>query len=101
MKNDQKIEHMMNVISIAYADPEIKLRPDLQKILFDAAQELDKTGEYQLIAAKLCKSLSLYTLSHKNDFPKAANLLYNELKKEAVKYEAVALTAFMFPLWFP
>lgn len=100
MKQEEKAKQMMDQISVAYADEAVKQRPELQEILLENATLLEKNGEYQLVATKLCKAISWYYLAHQQDFPKAIGILYNQVKGEAVKYDAVAISALMMPLWF-
>lgn len=100
MKQEEKAKQMMDQISVAYADEAVKQRPELQEILLENATLLEKNDEYQLIATKLCKAISWYYLAHQQDFPKAIGILYNQVKGEAVKYDAVAISALMMPLWF-
>ncbi|MBO1308429.1 bacteriocin immunity protein [Enterococcus sp. 669A] len=100
MKQAEKAKQMMDQISTAYSDTTVKTRPQLQEILLENAALLEKHGQYQLVASKLCKSISWYYLTHQQDFPKAIGILYNQLKGEAVKYDGVAVTTLMMPLWF-
>ncbi|MFL2028431.1 bacteriocin immunity protein [Loigolactobacillus zhaoyuanensis] len=96
----EKVERMLDQISAAYGDATVKAQPELRQILLQAATQLDKNGEYQLVATKLCKALALYYWTHQQDFPAAAGVLHQQLKGEAVKYDATAMAAMMLPVWF-
>lgn len=96
----QKAEAMMDQISQAYGDQEIKQRPELQKLLLENAQLLEKTEDTGLAATRICKGIALYALAHQRDFPKALGELHNQLKSEAVKYDATAMASILLPLWF-
>lgn len=95
-----KQEEMLDLISGAYGDDEVKKLPEAQALLLANAQLLEKNGETQLVASRLCHELANFYLGHAQDFPKALVDLFNQLKPEAVKYEGVALSAMMTPLWF-
>ncbi|MFD0897860.1 bacteriocin immunity protein [Loigolactobacillus binensis] len=98
-KNLQKITQMMDQISAAYGDPAVKMQPELQALLLQAAKQLDKEGTYQLVATKLCKALALYYWGHQHNFPAAAVKLHQQLKGEAMKYDTTAAAAILLPLW--
>lgn len=101
MKQSDKTREMMDNISIAYADATVKKYPELRQILLDYARELDETGNYQLVAAKLCRSIEQSSLQNKLKLPEAIVTLYLQLKPEATFYRAAALSAMMIPVWFP
>ncbi|MFD1318148.1 bacteriocin immunity protein [Loigolactobacillus zhaoyuanensis] len=98
--NREKVERMLDQISAAYGDAAVAQRPELRQILLQAATQLDKNGEYQLAATKLCKAIALYYWTHQQDFPAAVGVLHQQLKGEAVKYDATAAAAIMLPVWF-
>lgn len=100
MRQSEKAKKMMDQISFAYAEEEIKRHPELQKFLLENAKTLEKTQNCGLVATKICKGIALYALSHQQDFPEALNVLHGQLKNEAVKYDATAMTAMLLPLWF-
>jgi hypothetical protein len=99
-KRQEKVEQMLDQISAAYGDAAVKARPELRQLLLKAATELDKTGDYALTATKLCKTIALYYWTHQQDFPLAVGRLHQQLKGEAVKYDATAAAAFLLPVWF-
>ncbi|MDU5337218.1 bacteriocin immunity protein [Enterococcus sp.] len=100
MERNEKVKQMMDHISQAYGDAEVKQRPEIQKLLLENAQLLEKTENRGLVATKICKGIALYAVSHQHDFPKALGELHNQLKSEAVKYDATAMTAILLPMWF-
>lgn len=100
MERNEKVKRMMDQISRAYGDEEIKQRPEIQKLLLENAQLLEKTENRGLVATKICKGIALYAVSHQRDFPKALGELHSQLKNEAVKYDATAMTAILLPMWF-
>lgn len=100
MKRSEKAKQMMDQISQAYGDEEIKQQPEVMRMLFENAQILEQTEDYELVATKICKGIALYALSHQHEFPKALGILHNQLKGEAIKYDATAMTAILLPLWF-
>lgn len=100
MKRDEKAKQMMDQISCAYGDEFVKTSPGIKKMLFENAQVLEKTEDCGLVATKICKEIALYALSHQQDFPEALGTLHNQLKSEAMKYDATAMTAILLPLWF-
>ena len=100
MERNEKVKQMMDYISQAYGNAEVKQLPEIQNLLLENAQLLEKTEDRGLVASKLCKGITLYAVSHQHDFPKALGELHNQLKSEAVKYDATAMTAILLPMWF-
>lgn len=100
MNHNEKTEQMMDKLSRVYGSEEIKARPEVQKFLLKNAQLLEQTENYGLVATKICKEISLYALAHQHDFPKALGELHNQLKNEAMKYDATAMAAILLPVWF-
>ncbi|MGX2946559.1 bacteriocin immunity protein [Enterococcus alishanensis] len=98
--SEEKVTAMMNNLSVAYGDEEMKKYPEIQKMLLDSAKELEKSGDSKLIAARLSYDIPKYFLGHKNDCPKALITLYYQIASDANKYKGVALSAMMLPLWF-
>ncbi|AKP67477.1 bacteriocin immunity protein [Companilactobacillus ginsenosidimutans] len=99
-KNDEKVEQMLDQLSKAYSDPEVQKRADLKTVIFNSAQQLEKNRDPDLTSSKLCKSLTLAYLAGKEGYPKAAIILFNQLKGKEVKYDGVALASLMMPVWF-
>ncbi|MGX6979717.1 bacteriocin immunity protein [Vagococcus elongatus] len=99
MKHVNKADEMFKNISTAYSDEQIKKIPELQKILLMYGAELEKTGDFKLVAAKLCRAIEQESLYKHFDLPKALMTLYHQLKPEARKYEAVMVSAMMTPFW--
>ncbi|MDT2596443.1 bacteriocin immunity protein [Enterococcus dongliensis] len=99
MRRDERVSQMMDQISRAYGDKQVN-QHEVRKLLLENAQLLEKTEDCGLVATKICQGIAWYTLSHQHDFPKALGVLYNQLKKEAVKYDATAMSALLLPLWF-
>ncbi|AUJ33198.1 MAG: bacteriocin immunity protein [Liquorilactobacillus nagelii] len=100
MKKQAAVEQMLNQLSQAYAACEIKEQPEAQQLIFSAAQELEKNGDCDLVASKLCKKIVLYYWEHKDNFPQALADLHGQIKSKAVKYDATAISAIMLPMWF-
>lgn len=98
--SEAKLTTMMNQLSSAYSDEEVAKNPQLQKIILEAAQELEKTEDTRLVATKLCQAITLNYLENKEAFPKALLTLYYQIKHDAVVYQGIALSAMMLPLWF-
>ncbi|MGL4697443.1 bacteriocin immunity protein [Enterococcus larvae] len=98
--SQNKIEKMMNQLTVAYSDEGVKRVPELQDIVFEAAKDLEKSQNTKLVASKFCSMLPQYYLSYKDQFPKALITLYYQLKKDAEIYKGTATSAIMFPLWF-
>jgi hypothetical protein len=100
MKNEEKVKKMLDHLSQAYADPEVKKYPAVQELIFSAAKELENSADCGLTATRLCKKMVLYYWSHQTEFPKALVTLHKQIKPEAVKYDGIALLAMLLPAWF-
>lgn len=98
--SEDKLKTLMEQLSSTYSDEEVSRIPELQTIILEAAQELDKTSNVKLVSTKLCNAISFYYLSNKEQFPDAMIELYYKLKSDAETYKGVALSSIMFPLWF-
>lgn len=98
--NDEKVTEVMNQLSTAFSDAEVKKYPELKNMIFESATQLNKNGDVDLVATKLCKKMTLYYLSNKDAFPKAAIILFNQLKNKSMKYDSTAAAAMLMPLWF-
>lgn len=98
--SENKLKTLMDQLSSTYSDEQVSLIPELQNIILEAAQELDKTNNTKLVSTKLCNTISFYYLSNKEQFPDALVKLYYQLKGDAEAYKGVAMSSIMFPLWF-
>lgn len=100
MKKQEDIEKMLDLLSVAYADEQVKQQAEAGEMILALAKELEKTGNCDLVVSKLSKNIVLYYWQHQKDFPSALITLHNQIKQRAVKYDATALTAIMLPMWF-
>lgn len=100
MKNSEQVSLMMDQLSKAYGDTEVKHHPDLAKMILDSAQELEKNHNPELVSSRLCKKITVSYLSNSKDFPKSIIVLFNQLKGKEMKYDGVALATMMLPAWF-
>ncbi|CAJ1184912.1 hypothetical protein CPR19088_GLDEOEPO_01809 [Companilactobacillus paralimentarius] len=100
MKNSEQVSLMMDQLSKAYGDTEVKRHPDLAKMILDSAQELEKNHNPELVSSRLCKKITVSYLANSKDFPKAIIVLFNQLKGKEMKYDGVALATMMLPIWF-
>ncbi|WP_265456120.1 bacteriocin immunity protein [Enterococcus sp. HY326] len=95
-----KVKTVTDYLSAAYSDEQVKKIPELEKLIFAAAMDVDKGGSIELMSAKLCRDIGRYVLMHQDKSPKALITLYNQLVHDAAKYEGVALSTMMLPIWF-
>lgn len=86
-------------IDQAYNDNAVKELPELQELLFAAAQDLTQQEPENLVASRLTKQLATYSFTHKNKIPAAIATLYNQLMPLAAKYDGVAMSAIMLSAW--
>jgi len=99
MKRAEKVTIMMNQLSTAYSDPEIKDKASLKDIILKSAKELEKTEDVDLVSSKLCKSITLYAIANKNNLPKSTVVLFNQLKGKEMKYDGTAIASILLPLF--
>ncbi|MFD1472037.1 bacteriocin immunity protein [Companilactobacillus mishanensis] len=97
---DTRVKEMLDEISTAYSDEDVKQRQDLRDMLLKSAADLEKNQDVELESTKLCKKIALVYLANKENFPKALVLLHNQLKNDATKYDSVVAAAFLLPIWF-
>ncbi|MCH4009633.1 bacteriocin immunity protein [Companilactobacillus sp.] len=98
--NQEKVDEMMNQLSTAFSDPEVKKYSELKDLIFKAATELEKNGNVDLVSSRLSKKMTIYYLSHKKEFPRAAVDLFNQISQRRMKYDSTALAAIMLPVVF-
>ncbi|KRK81313.1 bacteriocin immunity protein [Companilactobacillus nodensis] len=98
---DEKVKAMMDQISTAYSDPDVKKSADAKKILLDSAKELEKSEDVDLVSTRLCKKIATYCFSHPKEPLRALVVLHDQVKHYAVKYDTTALTAMLAgTVWF-
>ncbi|MGR8809394.1 bacteriocin immunity protein [Leuconostoc citreum] len=83
-------DELWQLLSRAYADDEVKTDEALQQIIFQSAQELDKTADWKLVCLKLNQALSGYLLTNHLKAPKCIEQLLVKTAKYAEKYRGVA-----------
>ncbi|MDA3973668.1 bacteriocin immunity protein [Enterococcus thailandicus] len=98
--SENRLLIMMNQLSSAYSDEKVTQMPKIKEMIFNAAQELEKTENTKLVAAKLCQVITLSYLENKQEFPEAVIKLYYQLKHDAEIYQGTAMSAMLLPLWF-
>lgn len=89
--NEENVTKIMDQLSHAYSDPEVKKIPELRNAIFKAAKELEKDGNIDLVATRLCHDIKLTWFAHKDNFPKAASKLYTDLSVNSLKYKNTAI----------
>ncbi|WP_125771113.1 bacteriocin immunity protein [Companilactobacillus furfuricola] len=100
MTNEKSIKTLMDQLSAAYSDVEIKQYPELRELILKAATELEKKQDVDLTSSRLSKQLILYQMGHAKEFPKAAVELFNQISHRAMRYDGTAAAAILLPLWF-
>ncbi|KRO00019.1 bacteriocin immunity protein [Companilactobacillus kimchiensis] len=100
MKREEKVTLLMDQMSEAYADPEVKKNPELAQSILNSAKELEKNGNVDLVSTRLCKKIWLSDIGNNNKIPKAALVLYNQCKGKEMKYDGIATAAIMSGFWF-
>lgn len=100
MKNSEQVSLMMDQLSKAYSDDEVKRKPELAQMILNSAKELEKNHNPELVSSRLCKKITISYLANNKDFPKAIIVLFNQLKGKEMKYDGTALAAMMLPVWF-
>lgn len=98
--SESKFVIMMNQLSAAYSDEKVAQMPKIKEMIFNAAQELEKTENTKLVATKLCHAITLSYLETKQPFPEAVINLYYQLKHDAEIYQGIAMSTMFLPLWF-
>ncbi|GMA70084.1 hypothetical protein GCM10025879_13300 [Leuconostoc litchii] len=100
MSVNKKVEIMLDQMSAAFSDPDVKQDENLRNMIFNYASELNKTQDTRLVSSKMVKSLALYYWGTKKQLPQAAITLHNQIKKDATIYDGITATALMLPIWF-
>lgn len=98
--NEIKTKLLMDELSTAYSDPDVKKKPELQKMILNSAKKLNNGDDYKLVSTRLCKAIALSYIENQKDYPGAIIKLHNQIKNDATKYDGVAIAAMMLPIWF-
>lgn len=100
MQKNNQVETMLDQMSVAFSDSEVKQEPVLRELILNLAKELNETQDTRLMASKIVKSLVSYYWETKKQLPQAAIILHNQVKKQATVYDGIATSAVMLPVWF-
>ena len=100
IQKDEKVETMLDQMSVAFSDEDVKNQPELREMIFNYAQELTKTQNTGLVATKMVKSLVQYYWITKTQLPEAAIKLHHQIKRDATVYDGIAMSAMLLPVWF-
>lgn len=96
---DDKTE-LMNQLSKAYSDPEIKQNPKLSVLILQLAEALDNGSSSQDVCETTCAYIAYYGISHREKLPKTAVNLYNYCKSRRIKYSGIMRADFFNTSWF-
>lgn len=99
-KREIAVNDLMDALSATYKDIDETKNPQLKKWILDCAKELEKSQDVDLVSSKLCKAMTINYLSNKENFPKAAVVLFNQLKSKEMKYDGTAILAMSMSHWF-
>ena len=87
MEKTEEVASLMDQLSKAYADPEVKADQSLSKLILKCAQVLEKTNDVNLVSAGFRIHLSNYDFYfQKGKLPKSVADLYDLCKKNKGKY---------------
>ncbi|MCH4009634.1 bacteriocin immunity protein [Companilactobacillus sp.] len=100
MSTDEQVTTMLNQLSTAYSDPEVKQNPTLANGIMHGAKVLEDKRDTELTASIVCKNITLAYTGNKNTFPKAAITLFDQLKNTASDYTAANSYHSIMPNWF-
>lgn len=83
---NKKEQQIMDAISVAYSDPEVKKDETIREDLFKAAKKLTDGGDYRVISVHLNVAIERYTRRNNLKTPQSLIVLYELVRKEQMKY---------------
>lgn len=84
MTEREQREKLMNAMSAAYSDPEVKKDPYIQQLNFDLAKQLSKGKDAHAVYYHLSQELRGYALGNDFKMPKTLSNLY-EMARDSQK----------------
>ncbi|MGA3391888.1 bacteriocin immunity protein [Lactiplantibacillus pentosus] len=99
MNNHEKAQRLMAQIDTAYNDPEVKQDEQVRAELLRYAIELDKNGNYLLIATKVNGMAARVIREHMHQPLAAISTLYQQTARTSEYYWGVAAASILSGLW--
>lgn len=87
-KSDQK-EQLLDALSAAYSDPEVKKDMYMHTLLFESAKQLTNGKDPRVISVQLSKEISRFSLRNNFKTPQSLSDLYTLVKKEHESYKGI------------
>ncbi|MDN6294479.1 MAG: bacteriocin immunity protein [Alkalibacterium sp.] len=84
--NEQQKEQIIDALSTAYSDPEVKKDPHMHQVLLDSAKQLTKDSDHRTVFVRLSKEISRFSLRNNLKTPQSLSDLYKLVKKEHESY---------------
>lgn len=75
MKKNQQ-EKLIDAMSVAYSDPEVKKDGHMHQLLFDSAKQLTKGQDHRVICVRLSKEIARFSIRNNLKTPQSLNDLY-------------------------
>ncbi|WP_368645387.1 bacteriocin immunity protein [Alkalibacterium putridalgicola] len=86
MTNREQIEKLIDAMSAAYSDPEVKKDSHMHQLLFDSAKQLTNGNDHRVICVRLSKEIGRFSLRNNLKAPQSLNDLYELVRKEHMSY---------------
>ncbi|WP_353726364.1 bacteriocin immunity protein [Lactiplantibacillus plantarum] len=99
VNKNYKAKRLMQQIDVAYNDPEVKQDAQVRADLLRYAMELDKNGNYLLIATKVNGMAMRVMRDHMHQPLQAINTLYTQTARTSEYYWGVAAASIFSGLW--
>ena len=97
MTNKVKREQLIDAMSAAYSDPEVKKDGHMHQLLFESAQQLTNGKDHRVICVRLSNEIGRYSLRNNLKTPQTLNDLYELVVKVKMAYNGtIAATT----VWF-
>ncbi len=93
MTDKEKVEQLIDRMSAAYSDPEVKKDGYMHQLLFDSAQQLTKGINHRPICVRLSKEIGRFSLRNNLKIPQSLNDLYDLVTDQDVAYRGSVVNA--------
>jgi len=86
MTNREQREKLIDAMSAAYSDPEVKKDSQMHQLLFESAQQLTNGQDHRVICVRLSNEIGRFSLRNNLKPPQSLNDLYELVVKVKMAY---------------
>ena len=77
MAKKDNVEKIIDAMSVAYSDPEVKKDSHMHEVLFHAAKQITSGHDYRPVCVRLRREISFFSMRNNLTTPESLNNLYD------------------------